>query len=346
MPEVLAEITPEQAEADLRAALAPQAASPAPGQAESAPPAGAAAATEGETPNDSTADTRAAAETQPPTEPKTETQGQTKPDGKPDNRTEYAKNQERLDKTWKSVNARKAELEAKEAEIARREQELTAKAAKAQARYSPEDYEQASVRNQSQAEQLALQAKGLDAQAREFEEDGKYTEAESAKARANDLREQAAYARGVAKQLKEQAEHVRKNPDPTVEQLKAKTQAQLREYTLAAAKEWPDIVKDGSEFQKAVAKNIADARSKGLDENEFPVIRYYSARLAAMESAAARVPGLEKQLGAAAARVKELEALTAPGGGQGSIQNAQLPETDFAKLTVEQMEADLRSRMR
>ncbi len=89
---------------------------------------------------------------------------------------------------------------------------------------------------------------------------------------------------------------------------------------MAAAKEWPDLLKDGSEFQKKVAKNIQDARAAGLDENELPVIRYHAARMAALETESARVPDLVKKLGEAEAKVKELELLSAPGGGVGAVQ--------------------------
>lgn len=244
--------------------------------------------------------------------------------------SKFARDAKRRDDSWKALNSEKEafkrERESFQAERQKLEQERSewqTKQAKAQTKYTPEQYEQASSRNAEQAGQLELQARGLEAQVAEFEQDGKYTEAESAKARAKDLREQAAYQRGVARQLKEHAAHVRANPDPTVEQLKARNAGQLRDYTLKAAQEWPDIAKPGSEFQKAVAANIQAAREAGLDENEFPVIRYHAAKMAALESAAARVSGLEKALGQAQAKVKELEALTAPGGGQGAVQTQQ-----------------------
>lgn len=242
-------------------------------------------------------------------------------------KSDFAKSGERLERTWKSVNERKAQLDSREQQlkareetIARADQDFQVKQARAQQRHKPEDYEQASTRNKDQARQLDLQAKGLEAQAAEMELDGKYTEAESSKARAVELREQAAYARGVSKQLAEHAAHVRSHPDPTLEQAKTRNQQQLREYTLAAAKEFPDIAKEGSEFQRAVIRNIQQAREAGLDENEFPVVRFWSAQMAALQSASARVPDLEKSLEAANARVKELEGLTAPGGGQGAVQ--------------------------
>lgn len=241
--------------------------------------------------------------------------------------SKFAKDRARRDESWKALNAEKeafkaekTRLEAERAEFQREREAAQAKAARSQQRYTPEQYEQAAQRNVDQASTLELQAKGLEAQVREFEEDGKYTEAESAKARARELREQAAYSRGVAKQLKEHATQVRNNPDPTVEQLKAKSAAALREYTLAAAKEWPDLLKENSPFQQAVARNIQEARKAGLDENEFPVVRYHAAKMAALETAVARVPVMEKELAKAQARVKELEALTSPGGGQAAVQ--------------------------
>ena len=276
------------------------------------------------------ATTKKTDETQAPEKGKGADKGKEGPAGEA--KSDFAKSSERLDKTWKSVNERKAaldtreqQLKAREESIARADQDFQVKQARAQQRHKPEDYEQASVRNTDQARQFDLQAKGLEAQAAEFELDGKYSEAESSKERAKELRDQAAYARGVAKQLKEHAAHVRSHPDPTLEQAKVRNQQQLREYTLAAAKEFPDLVKEGSEFQKAVLQNIQQARGAGLDENEYPVIRYWSAQMAnlrAQAAVAARVPELEKALGQAEAKVKELEGLTAPGGGQGAVQQS------------------------
>lgn len=251
-----------------------------------------------------------------------------------DKGSKFARDRARRDDSWKALNAEKEtfksereKFESERAQFQREREQFTQRQARSSQRHTPEEYEAASVRNQDQAGQLELQAKGLEAQAHDFEDDGKYTEAQSAKERAKELREQAAYARGVARQLKDHAAHLRSNPDPTVEQLTAKNTAAIREYTVRAAEQWPDIAKNGSALQKLVAKNIAEARQAGLDENEFPVVRWYSARMAALETDAARVPDLEKRLGAAEAKVKELEALTAPGGGQSAVQSQSVRVT-------------------
>lgn len=279
-------------------------------------------------------DTPAAAEKPPgdasPTEPKSGTKAE-------EAGSKFAKDRQRRDDSWKALNgekeafkAEKSKLEQERAALQREREQFEQRQAKAQAKYTPEQYEQAATRNADSAATLELQARGLEAQVREFEDDGKYTEAESAKARARELREQAAYQRGVARQLKEHAAQVRANPDPTAEQIKAKNAAAIRDMTMAAAKEWPDLLKEGSDYQKAVARNIQLAREAGLDENEFPVVRYQAAKMAALEAAAAGVPALQKDLAQARARVKELEALTAPGGGGSAIQRqpAATPKTD------------------
>lgn len=284
----------------------------------------------------------------------------TKPDGtagkaeevKPTDGSKFARDKARRDDSWKALNAEKETfkreretLQQERERFAREQQDWQTKQAKTQAKYTPEQYEQASTRNAEQAQQMELQARGLEAQVADFEADGKYTEAESAKARAKEMREQAAYLKGVARELKQHAEQVRKNPDPTVEQLKARTAQQLRDYTLAAAKEWPELVREGSEFQKKVAANIEAARKAGLDENELPVIRYHAAKMAFLETEAASVPGLRKALDAAQAKVKELEALTAPGGGAGAVQrqDVKTSQTDEEEAEALRREAESRS---
>jgi hypothetical protein len=350
MTETETVISPEQAEADLRAAMSAPTAPPTPAKVETAPTQpGATEKVKVETPNELPTGTPAAADTKDKpstTEPKKETQEPPKPEVA---KSDFAKNQERLEKTWKSVNQRKTELDTKEQTltqreqaIAQREEQFKVQSAKAQQKFTPEQYETVSSQKLELAKSYDLQAKGLEAQAADFEADGKYTEAESAKQRAQDFREQAAYQRGVSKQLKEQAAHVRANPDPTLEQHQAKNQKLMRDYTMEAAKQWPDVAKQGSEFQKTMAGHLQEAAKQGLDANEFPVLMYHVARLTAAETEAARVPELVKKLGAAEAKVKELEALTAPGGGAGSVQNAQTQETPFHQMTPEQQEAWLR----
>ncbi len=296
---------------------------------------------DGKTPDLLSSDTRAAAEPkaeQPATAQKVETQ-----------KSEFAKANDRLDKTWKAVNERKAAQEAKETALAAREAELTAKEQKAEqarvkasSKLSPEEFDSWATQTVQRAKEVSLQAKGLLKEADDLENDGKYPDAERKRAEAKNLERQSVLLEGKADEAKLQAEHLRKNPDPTVAQLKEAQAKQLQHYTIEAAKKWPAIGENGSEFQKALVNAENNLRKQGIDVNESPIMRYFCAEYVAANTTAARVPELEKKLGVAEARVKELELLTAPGGGQGSVQG-QPTETPFGSLSVEQQQAQLSS---
>jgi len=130
-----------------------------------------------------------------------------------------------------------------------------------------------------------------------------------------ELREAAIAEKHSAKNFKDYAKSLRDNPDPTIQQLKEKNEKATREYQLQAAQKWPEFVKEGSEFQKQVGKALATLKQHGLDVAESPALWYFAAEHAATASDAARVPGLEKELGETKAKVKELELLVTPGGG-------------------------------
>lgn len=279
------------------------------------------------TPPDLTTDTPAAVETKPAEATQTP---KTEEPAKPDNRSKFTQNAERLDKTWKAVNERKTLLDTqetslkdREAKIVHREQQLEVKAAKARQTKPPEEYEAASKRSTDTANQLELQALGLERRAEQFESDGKYTEAESAKQRAQEMREQAGEEKLAAKQLVRHAQYLRQNPDPTLQQMQQKNAQALQHYTMEAAKKYPEVFKEGSPVFDNVKQLIGEARQAGLDENEYPIVRFFVARLADAESKAARVSGLEKSEGELKAKVKELEKLTSPGGGNPSVQHQE-----------------------
>lgn len=286
------------------------------------------------TPDFTPKDTPAAAEPKP-TAPKTpEIQ-------KPDKGSHFAKDQKRKDDSWKALNTEKEahkkaqdEFNVRQAQFKAEQQRIEEKRAKAQSKYTPEQYEENANYALSNAQQQDIQAKGWEAQAAELEGQGKFAEAEQAKAKAQQLRESAIYQRQTANNLKLQADHIRKNPDPTLQQIQQRTAQQLQSYTMEAAKKWPELAKEGSEFQKTVVGHIKAARKAGLDENEFPVLRYHAARLAAAETDAARVPSMEKELGELRAKIKELEALTSPGGGSPAVAKVPsgqpLSDTDEA----------------
>jgi len=339
MTETLETITPEAAEAQLLALDNPTS---EPVVAETKPEiesqqAETVQSGEVETPN-TTTDTQAAADKAP--EPQKQAQ--------PDKRSEFAKSNERLEKTWKSVNAEKEsiaklkqDLAAKEQFLTQREQKIQEQSARASQKFTPEQHEVSSQEKLKLSESYALQADGLDAKANKLEEDGEYGKAEQARSQAQELREASVYQKGVAKQLKEYAAHLRSNPDPTLAQIQARNQEHVRHYTMEAAKNWPDVAKEGSEFQKQMVQHLQAAQQAGLDVNEHPVLMYHVARLTAAESAAACVPELQKKLGKMEARVKELEAETTPGGGQSAAAQSSSSAVAFEKMSVDEQAAYL-----
>jgi len=268
---------------------------------------------------------------------------------KPDNRSEYAKNAERLEKNWKAVNERsrllhekEAALSAKEKEIQLSQQRFEEKQAIARNRVTPEQNESYAKQKLADAKTLTDQAEAWEARVEKLESDGNFTDAAKAKDTAKQYRKQANAAEAMADLYTANAENQRKNPDQTAEQVRARNMQHLQHYTVEAAKNWPDIGVTGSEFQKLV--NLAESQLKqnGLDVTETPVLRYFVAEAVANKTAAASVPDLKKKLGEYEARVKELEALTAPGGGTGSVQRSDVAEVDFSKMTPAQQEAHLR----
>lgn len=302
---------------------------------------------EGETPTDSPAGTPADAK--PPVE---DTVNPVKKDAKSDltrkGNGQFANDAVRRDKSWKALNAEKEAftkereaLATQKTQLEQQQQQFQQRQAKANNRFTPEQYEQAATNKANEAEQLLLQADGVDRRADKLEEAGKAGEAELERRKASDLREQATGNKHIAKQYKQFAEHARKNPDPTAAQVAQQNQQKIQAYTIEAAKQWPQLAVKDSPFQQAMVRILGEARKAGLDENENPALRYHAARLVAAELASARVPDLEKKLGAAQARVKELEAFTAPGGGVGSVQTPS--NKSFEELSEAEQEAQLRS---
>jgi len=353
MTETLETISPATAETNLREALTPTAPEVSEAAEQSAPTPQQTAevtdATVEKLPDSLTDDTRATADKakQPEATDKNE-ETQTSPNAK--QQSDFAKNAERLDKTWKSVNERKATLDTREAAIKQQETALQQQAAKiqieaarAKQKFTPEQYDTAAVNKVNSAEQLTLQADGLDKRAEQLDGAGEYGKAELARKQAQDLRDQANGEKYSAKQLKDMAESLRKNPDPTIQQHKATMEQHKRHYLLEAAKVWPDVAKDGSEFQKVMAGSLQALARGGIDPEENPVLFYHVAQAAANQLTAARVPKMEKELGAAQARVKELEGLTAPGGGKGATPPSEAAPVDFAKMSLAQQESHLRA---
>lgn len=283
-------------------------------------------------------DTLAAAEPSKPAEP-TKTQ---------DKQTPFAKDQVRRDTSWKALNAEKTKLAQEQAQFneqkaahERQVQQANLKSAKAQQQFTPEQIEQRATVQTNDTARLTEQAEAWEARAEKLENEGKLIDAGKAKIQAELLREQAMESKASAKMLRAHADRLRQTPpDKTLEQHKQQLDQQMRGYTLKAVEQWPEFGKQGSEFQKSVAQGLQEARKMGLEVNDNPALLYYAARLVAGESAAARVPVMEKELGELRAKVKELEGLTAPGGGKGSAQRQ--PSGNLPKNDVEE-ESELRA---
>lgn len=261
-----------------------------------------------------------------------------------DKRTRYAKNQERLERTWDNVNKRKTELDTREQQLTQREQQLTQrqtdldrKAQQSQAQYKPEDYEQAARGKMERAKGLHLQADGLDAKAKKAEDDGDYKEAARLSDQAKGIRKAANKEEGNAEDLQAHAEQLRKNPPPSAQQLEAKTAEMQKAWMMKAAQEHPELAVKDSALQKDVAARLSHLHQTDRELASHPSIVYYVTKMSAAETAAARVPVMEKELGELRTKVKELEGLTAP-GGEGSVQR---PSTDDKPKSDEEERAEL-----
>lgn len=241
----------------------------------------------------------------------------------------FRKNAERLDKTWKSVNERKTQLDTREAELARRESEFQARVAKANTKFTPEQYESAAANKLAAAEQLSIQVGGLNARADKLEEAGDFDGAEKLRKQAKEIESDATAERVLAGRMKMQAKNLRENPDPTAEQLAKQRENALKHYTIEAAKVYPDLTVQGSQFQKDVSAALVEVAKAGLDPQEHPVLVYHAAQMVALRAAASRVPELEKSLASQTARVKELEKLVTPGGGkEAASRGTQQPSAE------------------
>lgn len=198
-------------------------------------------------------------------------------------KSRYQKAQERQQNSWAELNAGKDALKAEQnalrldrEEFQRKTAEHQAKVEKAEQEFSPEQYEAA---------------------AKDFEAKGKFDLAELAKSKADELR---------------------KNPPAQREQKAAAlVEGQKKEWALKAGVDFPEVARTNSPLQLRVAQLFKEEP----DLKSHPKGIYVAARIASLEAAAASVSTLksqngvqEKELGQLRAKVKELEALTAPGG--------------------------------
>lgn len=221
-------------------------------------------------PNSSSKTGTPAAADQKPTDQKNADQ-QAQQQGKEPSR--YEKARRRQDDAWKQINGEKESLRAERERLERERGEFDQQRKAEEARYTPDQYEQA---------------------AKKFDADGKLELAELARQRAKELRD---------------------NPPPSPQQAQVLKQEQeahakaMKEWWGKAAVDFPPVAQRGSPQHQAL-ETFLKAEPEAVRS---PKGMYYAARLVSAETAAARVPEMEKELGALRAKVKELEALTAPG---------------------------------
>lgn len=189
--------------------------------------------------------------------------------------SKFTKEQRRQENAWEKINSEKEV-------ITRRQQELDAREKSIQEKQEAFQKERAS--KEPKPEDYEKYAEKMD-------KEGKFDLAEA--------------ARNEAKRL-------RANPPKTDEQ-KTKAQAEAfeaskKEWWGKAAVDFRSVATQGTAENVALQKFIAQEPGVLND----PKAMYYACELISQRTAAARVPGLEKELGALRAKVKEQEALLAP----------------------------------
>ncbi len=261
-----------------------------------------------------------------------------------DKSSKYAKDAQRRDTSWKELDRRKEEFRATQEQVRlekealqRERQQWEAQRVK-QSQKDPAQYESAAQSFNQSAEQMDLQAKGLDAKAAELEEAAKYGESELAKQEATKLRNKAIVARGRAEDAKEYADHIRKNPDPSIAQLQQQEEGARRHYLMESAKAFPELAKEGSQFQKDYVAALTGLQKSAPSLANDPAISWYVSQFVSANTAAARVPALEKELGELRAKVKDFETSSAPT----NLKEVQHMPTKAASSTLESEERELR----
>lgn len=241
--------------------------------------------------------------------------------------SKFAKDNQRRDTSWKALNFEKETFTKERAafEAERAAWKAEREQAEAETSVTPEKYE-------GYAGQMRQRADHLRAEADRLEAAGKFDEAEA-------KREDARDAEADIRKAKRAAEELRKNPPATVQQRTQQIETEKREWTIRAARENPELAKDGSEFQRAVAGKLQELQGQAPQMLRDPRSIYFVTKLVAAETAAAGVPGMREKLGQMEARVKELEALTGPNPVGGIAPN--LGEIPFEQRSREEQLAEL-----
>lgn len=226
--------------------------------------------------------------------------------------SKFAADKQRRDDSWKALNAEKEETRALRkrceedlAALKRERQALEEEKTKAaQPKFKPEEYETKAA----EWERLAGVLEG----------EGKFEEAAVLKYR--------------ARVAKEYAADLRKNPPPapkTDEQAKADSEKVMKEWYSKGALECPAAAKYGTP-ENAKLQELIKAEPGLLED---PKAMYYGLRLVTAETAAARASSLEKDLGEARAKIKELE-------GKLTVTDGNAPPGNLAPVAFEQKGAD------
>lgn len=252
----------------------------------------------------------------------------------------YEKAKEREAKAWQKIDADKAEIAREKAEIAKQRQEL--EAARKQVVQAPAPAVEVDVMNDPVK---------LEQAAAKYEAEGKFELADLARERAAEVRKnppvskapEAKASTAVGKSYFEMQPHevtLSGMPKGEVSRLQNEMYAQ-------GMKEMPEVLKQGTELNQ---KFLALAQ-QNLEAFHFPRGPYMLAKMVKLEADASRLPGLTQEVQTKTTeienlnkRVKELEALVAPGGG-GPVD---LNQTDraFEDLPLDEMQREVRTMVR
>jgi hypothetical protein len=264
--------------------------------------------------------------------------GDANADGNPEgvrggDKSRYAKAQERLEKTWESVNKRKTELDSQAQAL--EQQRLTLERDKAQFEAVRRQAEQPQATPEQALQAAQMRRRDADAlrmQARRAAEGGRTEEAQR-------LNKQADKADGLADDLAEYAEQLRRNPPVSMQQRQQQFEQARKQWTVEACNAFPELEKNGSRLQQVVAQHLNALAKQDPQLLVHPSLIYHVARLADaqikvsdLQAAAARVPVLEEEAERLRARIKELEAETTPAGNGGVNKLGESAQDDYASL--------------
>ena len=252
-----------------------------------------------------------------------------------ENKSRYAKAQERLEKTWESVNKRKGELDAQAQSI--EQQRLALERDKAQFEVVRRQADQPSATPEQALQAAQLRRRDADAlrmQAKRAADAGRIDESQR-------LNKQADKAESLAEEMSDYAEQLRKNPPVSMQQRQQQFEQARKDWTLEACNAFPELGKNGSRLQQVVAQHMNALAKQDPQLLVHPSLVYHVARLgdaqikaADLEAAAARVPVLEKEAESLRARIQELEASTTPASNGGVSRLSDEPRDDYASLRM------------